>query len=146
MKKKILIVFIIFVIVGGLCLLVIDAKGNNNSGDLVELNYVEINNKIDNEEDFILVVSQSTCSHCATYRPKVKKIASEYGINVYYIDYDKEASGNQVKLLDLLDLDGATPTTLFIRDGEEVSKLNRLIGDLSETKIVDQFKKMGFIE
>ena len=33
-----------------------------------------------------------------------------------------------------------------IKDGKEVSLLNRLEGDLSESKVIEKFKKMGFIE
>ena len=48
--------------------------------------------------------------------------------------------------MDKFKLSGATPTTIFIKDGKEASLLNRLEGDLSESRVVEKFKKMGFIE
>ena len=36
------------------------------------------------KDDFVLVVSQSTCSHCAAYKPKLKNISRNYGIDIYF--------------------------------------------------------------
>ena len=119
---------------------------SSKNGNLIEVKYNDIIKKVNDKDSFILVISQSTCSHCATYRPKLMKIVQDYDINIYYIDYDKESETNQNKFLDEFNLSGATPTTIFIKDGEEVSLLSRLEGDLSVDKVVKQFKKMGFIK
>ena len=143
-KKKIIIGLIIFI-----CLIsvVVIMSGNyNKNGELIEVSYDDIMEKVDNKDSFILVISQSTCSHCATYKPKLKNISRNYGIDIYYINYDFEDKSVQNKFLDKFKLSGATPTTIFIKDGKEASLLNRLEGDLSESRVVEKFKKMGFIE
>lgn len=141
-KKNHIFIIAIIILIAIISTLIIN---NLNKGELIKLNYNEITKKIDNQEDFILVVSKSTCSHCATYKPKLKKIAKDYKIKIYYIDYDNESQENQDKLLKNLNLDGSTPITLFIKEGKETSVLNRLEGDLSSTKVIEKFKKMGFI-
>ena len=146
MKKNFVIGFLVIICFCILSLVVISLFDNGNShGELVKVSYNDIVSKVDNNEDFILVVSQSTCSHCATYKPKLIEIAKEYNIDIFYIDYNDENSDTQVKFLKEFNLSGATPTTLFIKDGKEASLLNRLEGDLSSTKVVEKFKKMGFI-
>lgn len=145
MKKNnklfgIAIVFLIII----MALLLINYINTPKEGNLISIKYKEIKEKINNKESFILVVSQSTCSHCASYKPKLELIAKDYGIDIYYIDYDKDSSKEE--FLDDFDLDGSTPITLFINDGEEKSLLNRLEGDISKEKAIEKFKKMGFIE
>ena len=53
---------------------------------------------------------------------------------------------NEEKFLKDFNLSGATPTTIFIKEGTESSVLNRMEGDVTVKKAVEKFKKMGFIE
>lgn len=118
------------------------AKALPDSIGLKEITYKEIVKKKENEDNFILIVSRSNCSHCTSYKPKVEKIAKENRITVYYIDTD--TLSNKDEFLNEFNLDGATPITLFFKNGKE-TLLNRIEGDTSPKKIKDQFKKMGFI-
>ena len=142
-EKKILTIAIILLI-SILVILLISNLTKPPVGELKEITYNELTQKQANEEDFILIVSTSTCSHCATYKPKVKEIAEEYGIIVYYIDYDKVSEPQN--FLKEYNLTGATPTTLFFENGKEKSLLNRIEGDLSSGTVIKKFKKMGFID
>ena len=135
----IIILFIILVSI----LAIINITGKKD-GTLSSLTYKEVKEKTNNKEDFILVVSQSTCSHCATYKPKLEIIAQKYGINIFYIDYDKEKE--KEKFLNEFDLNGSTPVTIFIKKGKQTSLLDRLEGDVSKEKAIEKFKKMGFIK
>lgn len=143
-KNNIIKIIIAFILI--LLIITILFKNDNNKGELIELTYNNVIEKIDNEEDFILVISQSTCSHCATYKPKLINIAKNYNINIYYINIDLENNDIKTKFLKDFNLSGATPTTIFIKKGTETSLLNRIEGDVSEKKIIEKFKKMGFIE
>ncbi len=141
-KNNLLIgLIIIFIIIVGILLI---NNINNKPGELVKITYKEIEQKLNNKEDFILIVSRSNCSHCISYKPKVNQIAKDYKITVYYIDYDEEKKKEE--LLNKLKLDGSTPMTLFIKDGKETSVLQRLEGDLETEKIIKKFKEMGFIK
>lgn len=143
--KSFLFRFICLVFVCLIIILIFNMS-KTKEGALIKVNYNEVKEKINDKEDFVLVVSQSTCSHCATYKPKLKGIAKDYGLDIYYIDYDTESSSVQKDFLNYFHLSGATPTTMFIKEGHEVSVLNRLEGDLGATKVVKQLQKMGFIE
>ncbi|MBQ6494487.1 MAG: hypothetical protein IJI49_00630 [Bacilli bacterium] len=119
---------------------------NPNKGELIAINYKEYQNKIKNKDSFILIVSQSTCSHCAEYKPKLIKIAKKNKIDIYYIDYDLETSTDQKEFLDNNNLTGSTPITLFIKHGKQTSLFDRIEGDVSIEKVTDKFKKLGFIK
>lgn len=111
---------------------------------LVKITYEELTTKKENQEDFILIVSRSNCSHCATYKPKVEEIAIDNEIFVYYIDTDKLS--NKDEFLNEFNLDGATPMTLFFKEGKETTVLNRIEGDLSSKTVKEKFKSLGFID
>lgn len=143
MKNKIIIFLIIFISILSIFFIL---SNNKEKGELLELNYTTLSEKLNNKDDFILVITQSTCSHCATYKPKLINIAKDYNLNIYYINIDLESKDTQKKFLNDFNLSGATPTTIFINDGKEKSLLNRLEGDVSEKKAIEKFKKMGFIE
>ncbi len=148
MKKKnnnlflgAIILFIIIVT----ALLIINIL-NSNKGELIRINYKQYQNKIKKKESFILVVSASTCSHCAEYKPKLIKIAKKNKINIFYIDYDLESSKDQKEFLDDNKLNGSTPITLFIKNGKQTNIFDRIEGDVSQDKAIDKFKKLGFIK
>lgn len=144
MKKgnKVFIISIILLILI-LVILIINFLNTPKKGEFREITYTEIEEKLENKESFVLVISQSTCSHCATYKPKVEIIAEDYGVDFYYIDIDLEK--NKEELLRKFNLSGATPTTLFFKEGKETSMLNRLEGDLPEKTVIKKLTEMGFI-
>lgn len=142
-KNIFIIAIILFIVIVGF--LIINSLQTKKQGELIKINYEELTTKVDNKDSFILVVSQSTCAHCATYKPKVKEVAKNYNIDVYNIDFDYESEETKNKFLKEFNLTGATPVTLFIEDGKEKSIFNRLEGDVSSSKIIDKFEKMGFI-
>ena len=144
MKNKIFGVSIVL-FVAIVVILIIGHVNAPEPGELVQIDYVKLLEMVDEEEDFVLVVSQSTCSHCATYKPKLKKIAEEYGLDIFYIDYDVEKDGVQEEFLEEFHLSGATPMTLFFENGKEKSLLNRLEGDFSIPRVLEKLEKMGFI-
>ena len=147
MKNKSNIFYIIVVIaIILIAFILIATLSNTNKANLISLTYKQVEEKIDNEDSFILVVSQSTCTHCATYKPKLEKISNDYDIDIFYIDYDLENKDTQKQFLEEFDLDGSTPITIFIKDGKQTNLFDRLEGDVSESKAIEKFKEMGFIE
>ena len=144
MKNKIVyIALAIFVLI--IVVLLVNYANTPKPGSFIQLDYKALTKKVENKDSFILVTSKSTCSHCASYKPKIEAIVKEYGIDVYYIDYDNEDESTQKEFLDKFNLDGSTPITLFFKKGSEASVLNRIEGDLSSEKVISTFKKMGFI-
>lgn len=142
-KNNILTIGIIAILVLAIILIIYGQIERQNYG-LKEITYEEITTKKENKEDFILIVSRSDCSHCATYKPKVQQISKDYKIITYYINIDYLS--NKEEFLSEFNLKGSTPMTLFFKNGKETSVLNRLEGDLSTSKILEKFEELGFIE
>ena len=144
MKKRKNIIIVSSLILISIIGIVLISSITASNGTLKKINYKELTKKINNKENFVLIVSRTDCSHCMSYKPKVNQIAKDNNLIIYYIDFDEEK--NKDKFLKEYNLDGSTPITLFIKNGKETSLLNRLEGDLEEEKVIERLKKMGFIK
>lgn len=144
MKKKnyliLGIVLLVLIVIG-----IILSTSNNNS-NLIELSYNEILEKVNNKEDFVLCVSASECSHCMSYKPKLKKVSNKYNIKIYYVDVDTLTKEDYSEFKDKFSFDGSTPVTIFFKEGEEKTTATRIEGDVSTDRIISKLKKNGFID
>lgn len=113
--------------------------------NLIKLNYNEVMTKIENKEDFVLCISAKECIHCQEYKPKLKKIAKEYNIIIYYINKNELSEDEYEKFKSKFSFDGATPTTIFFKDGEETTTANRIEGNVKTEKIINKLKSNGII-
>ncbi len=109
-----------------------------------EIKYNKVVEKIKRKESFVLLLSQTTCSHCLQYKPKLEAVANEYQVEVYYIETDLLDSEVRDELKKYFNYTG-TPTTIFVINGEEKSAATRINGDASKDKIINKFKSNGFI-
>ena len=140
LNKVIVLVSILILVIAGL--LFSDVLGNKY---LKEIKYDEVIEKMNNKESFVLLLSQTTCSHCKDYKPKLAKVAKEYELVVYYLEtdlLDKETYNDLKKHFSF----NGTPTTIFITEGEEKSAATRISGEASADKIISKFKSNGFID
>lgn len=142
MKKKNLYLILTTIVL----ILIIFVLFINNKNNLIELEVNDVIEKIDNKESFILCISATYCDHCNNYKPKLEKIAKEYDIKIYYIDFDKYNNEEQNKFKSYISFDGSTPVTVFIKKGEENTTSNRINGDISSYKIIEKLKINGFID
>lgn len=115
---------------------------NINKTELTEITYDQLVTKINNKDSFVLCISRTTCSHCNDYKPKLNEVAKENGITIYYIDVDKY---DEEEFSNLISFDGSTPTTIFVKNGEEETTSNRINGDVTKSKIIEKLKSNGFI-
>ena len=141
-KKKIIVLVSIclVVLVGAIIADKIMSKNYFN-----EIEYKTLVEKIENKEDVIILISQTTCGHCASYKPKLEDMANKHKLSVYYIDVDLLSDDEQVELKSFINFDG-TPTTVFLKNGEETSVATRINGDASRNKIEKKLKSNGFID
>ena len=142
-KTKYIITFIIAIIL--LSLLILYGFNYFSNGNLKELKSNEVIEKIENKEDFVLCVAQTTCSHCEMYKPKLKKLANKYDIFIYYINIDKLNKEEEKEFNKYIYTDG-TPVTIFFKNGEEETTANRLQGNAPSKKVEDTLKKYNFID
>lgn len=150
MKKKILIYSIILIIILAVSGMIyasatLNKKENEQNKHLIELTFDELQEKVNNKDTFILVLTQTTCSHCLEYKPVLKEVLTEYDIIAYEISTDKLDKKQTAMLKDIANASG-TPTTVFIENGVEKNTSNRLVGSASPSKIVSRLKALGYIE
>ncbi|MGM9875643.1 MAG: thioredoxin family protein [Bacilli bacterium] len=143
-KKKLIIFSSIILIIALIVLVCYNIYFDNKN--FIKLSYDEILEKVNNKEDFVLCVSASECTHCKSYKPKLKKISKDYDIKIYYTDVDKFDDKDYDEFKEIFSFDGGTPTTIFFKEGEEKTTATRIEGDISMEKTIDKLKKNGFIE
>ncbi len=111
-----------------------------------EVSFDTVMKMLDNKQSFILFIGSSSCSHCATYEPKLNSVIKEYQVKVYFIDVSKLSEAENSKLNAKISYGNATPMTVFIKNGKEESSYNRIRGDQDRDVIVSMFQKNGYIE
>lgn len=150
MKKKLLILLAFVISIGSIIAIVyasvtLNKKQKIEDSYLIELTYNELEKKIQNKDSFILVYTQTTCSHCIEYKPILKRTLAKQELYAYEIVLDKLTKEEKGKLNDIANVSG-TPTTVFIKDGQEINSSSRLKGIQTEEKLINRFKYLGYIE
>ena len=141
-RKRIIILIIIcvFLLIG---VIIVDKKLSKEY--LLEIKYDEVIKKVDKKDTFVLLLSQTTCSHCAEYKPKLSRISKKYKVMVYYLETDLLKEKEEKEIKKLFNYSG-TPTTVFVIKGYEKTAATRINGDATEEKIISKFKSNGFIK
>ena len=101
---------------------------------------------LDDKESFILFIGSSTCSHCASFEPKLNQVIKKYQVKVYYLDVNQLTETENAKFNARISYGNSTPVTVFIKDGEEEGSYNRIRGDQDIDMIESMFRKNGYIE
>lgn len=140
MKRKIIILTIIIAVISGSIYFFI-----NSNSKLIKLNYNELIEKVENKDSFILCVSATECIHCKEYKPKLKKLADRYNIEIYYINRDELNDEEYKEFKSKFSFDGGTPITIFFKEGEEKTTATRIEGNVKIEKIEEKLKNNGFI-
>ena len=141
-KKKAIIIIVICLI-----LLICGIIGDRmlSKSNLEEIKYDQMMKKVDNKESFVVLFSQTTCSHCMDFKPKLEKVSNEFNIKIYYLETDLLDEDTYAELKKKFSFSG-TPTTIFVVKGEEKSAATRINGDVSKEKIISKLKSNGFID
>lgn len=144
-KKTYLIILIILLILLFVSLGILYIRKKEEENTLVyEINMQQLEEKINNKDTFILVMTQTGCIHCQSYLPTIKKVSREYGVTFYVLNRAKLSKEEYNRLNDIANISG-TPTTIFIVDGEEKTTLNRLTGSIEKSRLVEKLISEGYI-
>ena len=144
-KKTYLIILIILLILLFVSLGVLYIRKKEEENTLVyEINMQQLEEKINNKDTFILVMTQTGCVHCQSYLPTIKKVSREYGVTFYVLNRAKLSKEEYNRLNDIANISG-TPVTIFIVDGEEKTALNRLTGSIEKSRLVEKLISEGYI-
>ncbi len=148
-KKMIIILIVVISLlsIGGLLYASIALNSEKKDADkyLKEIDYKELKEKVDKKESFILVVTRTDCSHCEAFKPKLKEVLKSNKIIAYEIPTDKLSEDDAKEFKKDYNVLG-TPTTIFLKNGEETTVSNRLIGDVSKSKIKERLKSLNYIK
>lgn len=132
--RKILLIFL-------LLLMLVGCTSNNDvSGNIIEVNPTTIMSKMDDKEDFFLLVTLSTCPVCAEYQKVIDELVVNYAVDVYHIVIDKY-EGEYDKLSDeyLNNLTDA-PDSFFIINGEIVKEKVGFVQYRDLTALLKEFE------
>lgn len=117
-----------------------------------EINYVDVNqlnDKIENGDDFVLVLGLDTCSACIAYKPTLEELVNNKDLDIYYLQL--KASWSDSAKQEVIDyfsdkLDYPimrTPTTFFIKDGEIEDDI---IGEVPYLEILGLLQEKDYVQ
>lgn len=107
-----------------------------------EVTFQELNDMIENKEDFILMIGAESCSACKSYKIALDKIIEKYKLDVKYIDNDKLSDDEYADLQSNFYFT-ATPTTVFVENGKET---DRMVGNKKYSQTVEMLKEKKYIK
>lgn len=102
----------------------------------------------------VVVVGQTTCSHCIAIKPALNKVAGEYDLTINYLNLtemsqeDYNEFSEDLKTIKYNDPDFVekgefgTPLTLIIKDGKVKDYIS---GQRTKSQLVREFTKAGLI-
>lgn len=134
LKRIIFLIVIVFI-----C----SSCGQNSK--LKNLSYKDLQDKLNNNDTFFFVVIKDGCQYCEGFVPKVEDVINEYGIDGYTLNYSKLSEEDDEKFYSEYSVD-STPTTIFIKDGKEISMLQRIVGNVSKEKLIGKLKSNNYIK
>ena len=110
-----------------------------------EIDYDAYKEMINNKESFILFIGSDECSHCADYEITLNRVIKKYNVEVNYLNLLDMSDEQLNEFKSQISFTG-TPTTIFIKNGEEDSHYNRIVGAVDYDEVVKKFEDNGYIE
>ena len=126
-----------------ICLMTILLVGCGNT-KYTEINYEQLKQKLDNKDTFVLLLGSDTCSACASYEKTMTKVMKDTKVEIFYVNLHNLSEEDYSKIYSKFVVT-STPTTIFIKDGEETSTYNRIVGAAKYEDVIDSLKKHGYI-
>lgn len=117
----------------------------SSNNRLKSISYSNLTEKIENNETFFFVVIRDGCSHCENFVPKVEEVLDEYNIVGYKLNYSELSKDEDELFYNKFGVD-STPTTIFIKEGKEVSLLQRIEGNVTKEKFITRLKNNEYIK
>ena len=118
---------------------------SNGLSTYKEIDYDAYKEMINNKESFILFIGSDECSHCADYEITLNRVIKKYNVEVNYLNLLDMSNEQLNEFKSQISFTG-TPTTIFIKNGEEDSHYNRIVGAVDYDEVVKKFEDNGYIE
>lgn len=139
------IIIAIFVLLGFFLVYRFAFKTEDKDSKLINITVSELEGKIKNQDSFVLVISQTGCSHCEQYLPELNRTLKEIDFNAYVLNVTGLNNEEASTLNNYVNFSG-TPTTIFFHEGKESTTLNRIVGYAQKAKIIERLKSLGYID
>lgn len=126
----------------------------SNESSLTFIDLEEYEELVSKSKTHIVVVGQTTCSHCIAIKPALNKVAKEYNLTINYLNLTEMTEGEyndfslSLKQIEYNDPDFVekgsfgTPLTLIIENGKVKDYIS---GQRTKSQLVREFKKNGLI-
>lgn len=139
------VIIILLIVLGTYLIYSLSFKNTDKESNLVNLSVSELEAKINNKDTFIIVITQTGCSHCEQYIPELNRTLKENNLTAYKLNITELNKEDSSILSRYINFSG-TPTTIFFHDGFESTTLNRIVGYASQAKITERLKSLGYID
>lgn len=113
------------------------------------ISYSDYEDMISKDEMNVVVIGQTTCSHCISTKPVLNHIAGDYDVEINYLNLTNMSSDEQTKLTNSLKSIGyedaenlGTPLTLIVQNNKLISKIE---GENPTSYYIRTFRKVGLI-
>lgn len=97
--KKLLFVLLLLIGVGAVSVIFCLKHTRSNERGVIFVSYEELLQKIDSEENFLLIISRKECRQCKAVKRDFAKAHFDFGKKVYCIEYSERNRKNLVPKL-----------------------------------------------
>ena len=114
-KKNIIISAVIIVLTVIICAAIwFIGKGFNKTEYpyIHELTFNELESKLNNQDSFVLIITQTGCSHCEAYLPVVQNVSNKYKVDFYVLNRTNISDEERTKLKNIANI---VPNIAFIQ-------------------------------
>ena len=119
-NKKTLVITVLSVLLGVLLIVsfifTVIGQGKNNSEKIMNDFDLAFNSK----EKKVIYYASSKCGYCELQTPILETIAQDYDMDYLEIDITKLSKEQRNEITEKLDIEGSTPTTVVVKDGEVI--------------------------
>ena len=112
---------------------------SNEDYNLTQMTFEEFKTKINNKESFLVLFTQTNCSHCIAFKPTISEVIEEEELTIYELNIETFTMDEWTELTELVNVSG-TPTLTYIKDGSEK---NSLVGNRDKKSIQSFLDKEG---
>lgn len=102
----------------------------------------EFEKTFNSKERTVIYYASSQCGYCELETPILETIADDYDMKYLYIDSIKLNKGQREKILDKLEIEQSTPTTVVVEKGKVI---DTQVGYVAGKEYVEFFVKAGVL-
>lgn len=125
---------------------------NSKSVEFINISIDEYLEKLNGEEKSIIYVARPSCSYCTIETPILKKIASKYDLEVFYLDtssfYDAniqdytEDGYKFINSAEVYEQGYGTPNTIIVQNGEIIDGVYQYV---EAKELENLFERNGYV-